>query len=1595
MSTIPQNQAVLEGKLVLTNTENTNTTGNSGTNGVKYYDIFGQESWKTLNTGGDLRTSKNSIKYQVYRAPVSPRIILKQGNEEVTSIISVNQAANVSTVVEVISTHPVSISKKLSTKYLSNNIEGFSTREVTSDTNRTNYSYTFTVGQPRVESDGNYHYFLTVTPTSRNPSNTEPIKLGDLTFTSRIYKNGTKPTEWIVVDDDGNGENILKTILRTDTLNIINLNEDLLDNNNQSFRVEYLPDIDNAVPGVVYRGTMDNVSSSVYYPDGYNNGNTGTTYKFFVAVPYGLTKESYETGDIDYIESYNRYYYSQSEIDDTFGYVSKNVSVIQSGTFTYYIYGNKTEDIDFLGEGRNYELRVTTPEGTVSGYTVGTTENCTITTNGNAITMSVPSRISDYSPKPITNNYYTNLVSRLPVSFNLAVNVVETKAANKISNLGQLNSVIKSILELDGVPVVGTSGLNIEPSNIYYTDNITGLVKYVRLLETYDYYPGSSRHDVIGEAIQGYTHKTATWSLSNVSDLNKLIQDRNRKYGFPESEWWCPVIMSDSETSLQLPSNSDDFALVGGRWAPALVEDTDNDIIVDRFPEIAKRGYTYKVGSTRRTCTFPKQNNIRVRSANATWINSGNNEQLYNDLGLGYNGYAWETDSRITPILGSVDLTPIYTKSPTADSRSYGTTHYLWNYSIEQPQSGSIVQVSSLPITRNLCDLNTVYQVTGQQIGGYYWLNPEVRICKMKPVYSMVALSNPPEEYDDSHTYSKGDKVINDGEVYESLIDNNLGNDVSDTTKWNRLGDIYDASNLGYAYYKVDRLPNSSDIYTGGSVPDANQEGSKKYAKITNGGNISYYRKGYNFLDPDPEPFYRFYVSGVNQLNIDDVYTNNGLTFTIKEINITEGSGNIRCTYTAGSGTPEASGTLTKSSGDGDATITYTSVDHVKDYGLYVSDVTDPDHPVNTIKAGRFFTKVVNDEETIYFQFKLFAPELAMPNNFYDNTENKLLSSDYPGTIVLKGDNSESGFGRSRSQLESWGYYFVDFNDYTVRSQSFEETIDLRQERITKGIVSNLGSLNSSGELDSPGDYKLYLGESGLNTIEVSVDSGVTEIKGMIGVYDINNTQLPTSNRVGTAPTITVLGSRGTDVFSGLTTPRLDGGNTANFVVNFDKNVGDSAITRTYQFSYSEDELNTLVTLIITQAADPGEVRLSSRKLYFLSNGLLNNSNNFGILNFSSDIRNNGQVMDIDNIEVISNTGEDLIDRDGSLIEYTSLSPTYVTYRALLKLKPNTKHHNLEGFRIKIGKRTANGLTDRTLLFRTNQEIPDGFYKRTSSGWTLLGDDYIPTYLENYYEDLPETGTLGSVICKCSSLRGNQGYYSVSLFNPGVTNYSNPVSLEWRTTTDLQDIIDDFGLPSYFTPGDISGIITTATEIPDIETVKISGLIYQIGTTYYYTYSDFITSDYTYGTRGFPVAIGTGRQGQQKYHMEIVQSEYDTSGNTHLTNLTGTFFDVATNYDLGSTRWELYNTSGAPIEDINPVEVCFVRAVYSDTQNPSLVPYLETSYSFSDNASDIIIKSEVHLKVHYNNSGNIPMDGEYLQIDNLFTLYTERKWNNS
>lgn len=70
---------------------------------------------------------------------------------------------------------------------------------------------------------------------------------------------------------------------------------------------------------------------------------------------------------------------------------------------------------------------------------------------------------------------------------------------------------------------------------------------------------------------------------------------------------------------------------------------------------------------------------------------------------------------------------------------------------------------------------------------------------------------------------------------------------------------------------------------------------------------------------------FRFVVTGATNLSLNAVYSNNGYSYTIREINVTNGNGNILCNVSNSSQVPESSGTLTRVSGSGQDTITFTS----------------------------------------------------------------------------------------------------------------------------------------------------------------------------------------------------------------------------------------------------------------------------------------------------------------------------------------------------------------------------------------------------------------------------------------------------------------------------------------------------------------------------------------------------------------------------------------------------------------------------------------------------------------------------------------------
>ena len=71
--------------------------------------------------------------------------------------------------------------------------------------------------------------------------------------------------------------------------------------------------------------------------------------------------------------------------------------------------------------------------------------------------------------------------------------------------------------------------------------------------------------------------------------------------------------------------------------------------------------------------------------------------------------------------------------------------------------------------------------------------------------------------------------------------------------------------------------------------------------------------------------WYRFNVSGVTSVAYFDLYSHNGNEYRIMEVNITGGTGYVRAELSSGTNPTLSSGTLTKVSGSGDATISFSS----------------------------------------------------------------------------------------------------------------------------------------------------------------------------------------------------------------------------------------------------------------------------------------------------------------------------------------------------------------------------------------------------------------------------------------------------------------------------------------------------------------------------------------------------------------------------------------------------------------------------------------------------------------------------------------------
>ncbi|MDO9634194.1 MAG: hypothetical protein Q7J05_04015 [Paludibacter sp.] len=97
---------------------------------------------------------------------------------------------------------------------------------------------------------------------------------------------------------------------------------------------------------------------------------------------------------------------------------------------------------------------------------------------------------------------------------------------------------------------------------------------------------------------------------------------------------------------------------------------------------------------------------------------------------------------------------------------------------------------------------------------------------------------------------------------------------------------------------------------------------------------------------------YKFIISGVTTSpSIGATYTNNGIVYTISEVNVTEGAGYVSA---LGTGAPTASGILTKATGEGDVTLSFSSSEPDAGNPFWESDTNSLDFPqyVNAYMGG-------------------------------------------------------------------------------------------------------------------------------------------------------------------------------------------------------------------------------------------------------------------------------------------------------------------------------------------------------------------------------------------------------------------------------------------------------------------------------------------------------------------------------------------------------------------------------------------------------------------------------------------------------------------
>lgn len=193
---------------------------------------------------------------------------------------------------------------------------------------------------------------------------------------------------------------------------------------------------------------------------------------------------------------------------------------------------------------------------------------------------------------------------------------------------------------------------------------------------------------------------------------------------------------------------------------------------------------------------------------------------------------------------------------------------------------------------------------------------------------------------------------------------------------------------------------------------------------------------------------FRFQVSGVTAVSVGAVYSNNGYQYTVAEVNVTGGTGNILCNAVSFSQTPTLSGTLTKVSGNGDTTITFSSWEENSQNPLWNQTTNQMDFVpyantycnghidvVYTLLSWNGQTPWRTDFTDIINQVKIFADTL---HRDFPNAKMKILGIQVPSinggmgaTYGATGTSYADGFGMVITALNQNKAY-QDFANLTA-----------------------------------------------------------------------------------------------------------------------------------------------------------------------------------------------------------------------------------------------------------------------------------------------------------------------------------------------------------------------------------------------------------------------------------------------------------------------------------------------------------------------------------------------------------------------------------